>query len=60
MSQHDGVIEDIAGSERKMIVTPKTSDSEYTRYMLDDPQQPHKIEVFVLEDYLKEKLGLVF
>ena len=60
MLQHDGVIEDIAGSERKMIVTPQASETGYTRYMLDDPQQPHKIEVFVLETYLKEKLGLVF
>ena len=58
--QHDQDIEDIAGSRRKMVITPQSSPDEVTRYMLDDPQQPHKIEVFVLETYLKEKLGLVF
>ena len=58
--QHDQDIEDIAGSKRKMVITPQSSTDEVTRYMLDDPQQPHKIEVFVLETYLKEKLGLVF
>ena len=57
---HGEVIEDISSSERKMIVTPRTSDTEYTRYMLDDPQKQHKIEVFVLETYLKEKLGIEF
>ena len=58
--QHDGEIEDIAGSRRKMIITPPVSSDQYTRYMLDDPQQSHKIEVFVLETYLKERLGIVF
>ena len=57
---HGEVIEDISSSQRKMIVTPRTSDTEYTRYMLDDPQEQHKIEVFVLETYLKEKLGIEF
>ncbi len=58
--QHDQDIEDIAGSKRKMVITPPTSPNQYTRYMLDDTQQPHKIEVFVLETYLKEKLGIEF
>ena len=58
--QHDEVIEDIAGSSRKMVITPPTALDQHTRYMLDDAQQPHKIEVFVLETYLKEKLGIMF
>lgn len=58
--QHDEEIEDIASSMRKMVVTPPTSPDQWTRYMLDDPQSPHKIEVFVLETYLKERLGIVF
>ena len=58
--QHDEEIEDIASSKRKMIVTPQTSPDQWTRYMLDDPQATHKIEVFVLETYLKERLGIVF
>ena len=58
--QHDEEIEDVAGSKRKMVITPTTSPDQCPRYMLDDPQQPHKIEVFVLETYLKEKLKIVF
>ena len=59
--QHDEEIEDIASSMRKMVVTPPpTSSDQWTRYMLDDPQSQHKIEVFVLETFLKEKLGIVF
>ena len=58
--QHDQEIVDIASSKRKMVVTPSTSPDQWTRYMLDDLQSPHKIEVFVLETYLKERLGIVF
>jgi hypothetical protein len=57
---HDEDVEDISGTKRKMIVTPRSKQSDYTRYMLDDPREPHKVEVFVLADYLKEKLGLSF
>ena len=58
--QHDEVIEDIASIKRKMIITPPSLPEQHTRYMLDDPQEPHKIEVFVLETYLKEKLDIAF
>ena len=58
--QHDEEIEDVAGASRKMVITPSTSPSQHTRYMLDDSHQSHKIEIFVLESYLKEKLGITF
>ena len=58
--QHEEEIEDIAGSKRKLVITPPTAPDQCTRYMLDDPKQPHKIEVFVLETYLKERLGIKF
>ena len=58
--KHEEEIEDVAGSKRKMVIAPPTIPGQCTRYMLDDPQQPHKIEVFVLETYLKEKLGIAF
>lgn len=57
---HDEEVEDISGTKRKMIVTPKAKDSDYTRYMLDDPREPHKVEVFVLKEYLEERLGVSF
>jgi hypothetical protein len=43
-----------------MVIAPRANDSDYTRFMLDDMREPHKIEVFVLEEYLKEKLGITF
>jgi hypothetical protein len=35
-------------------------ENDYTRHFLDHPRKAHKIEVFVLKDYLREKLGLEF
>ena len=58
--QHDEEVEDVLKIKRKMVITPQSSSDQHTRYMLDDPQETHKIEVFVLETYLKEKLGIVF
>lgn len=58
--KHDDVLKDINGEERKMqIVSPKSS-GDHTRYFLDDPRKAHKIEVFCLKTYLKEKLGINF
>ena len=57
---HGEQIEDVAGTERTMVITPPTDPSQYTMYMLDDSRSTHKIEVFVLDTYLKEKLGITF
>ena len=58
--KHNDVIKDLRGEERRMHIAPKSKDNGYTRYLLDNPSKLHKIEVFVLKDYLKEKLGLEF
>lgn len=58
-----GTIIDISGKERTMKVISPTGQNEqenYTKYLLDDPASTKKIEVFVLKDYLKEKLGIEF
>ena len=58
--KHDEILKDINDEERKMhIVAPDDSD-EYTRYFLDNPKKAHKIEVFVLKTYLKERLKIDF
>lgn len=58
-----GTITDVAGKERTMKIIsasdPNNSD-KYTKYFLDDPASPQRIEVFVLKDYLKEKLEIEF
>jgi hypothetical protein len=59
--QHEQTVEDIAGVKRKMIIVPRANgNGTYTQYMLDDPREPHKIQVFVLEDFLRERLGIIF
>ncbi|MDN3956160.1 ATP-binding protein [Sporolactobacillus laevolacticus] len=58
--KHGDIIEDINKEKRKMIISAPTKQGEYTKYFLDDPRNPHKIEVFVLKHYLKEKLNIEF
>jgi len=58
-----GAISDVRGKERTMKIMPASdanNSDEYTKYFLDDPASPQRIEVFVLKDYLKEKLGIDF
>jgi hypothetical protein len=58
--KHEEICQDINKEKRKMIIVPPSNENDYTRYFLDDPRSPHKIEVYVLKDYLKEKLNIDF
>ena len=58
--KHDDTVDDINGEERKMEIVAPEKDHNYTTYFLTHPKKAHRIEVFVLRDYLKEKLGLEF
>lgn len=58
--KHDDILKDINQEERKMQIVAPSSGDDYTRYFLDNPKKAHKIEVFCLKSYLKEKLGLSF
>lgn len=58
--KHNDILKDINGEERKMQIIPPEKDGDYTKYFLDRPSGAHKIEVFVLKDYLKQKLGIEF
>lgn len=58
--KHDEILKDINSEERKMQIIPPDSEDDYTRYFLDNPKKAHKIEVFCLSSYLKEKLDLSF
>lgn len=53
-------VTDIKNNRRELRITPATSQSEHTHYMLVSPRERHNIEVFVLKDYLRENLGLEF
>lgn len=58
--KHDEVLKDINKEERKMQIISPDKDGDYTRYFLDNPKKAHKIEVFCLKYYLKEKLSIEF
>lgn len=58
--KHDDVLSDINNEERKMQIVSPENDADHTRYFLDNPKKAHKIEVFCLKIYLKEKLNIDF
>ena len=58
--KHDESLKDINDEERKMQILSPSDESDYTRYFLDNPRKAHKIEVFVLKQYIKERLGIEF
>lgn len=58
--KHDDVLKDINSEERKMQIVSPEKEGDYTHYFLDNPNKAHKIEVFCLKAYLKEKLGIEF
>ncbi len=54
------VISDINREERRLSIVPPAGENDRTRYFLDNPRKAHRIEVFVLRDYLPQKLGVTF
>jgi len=58
--KHDDSLTDINREERKLVICQPQHRGDYTRYYLDNPRAAHKIEVFVLKDYLMQKLGIEF
>lgn len=58
---NDGAeVTDLQNKKRQLRVTSPSAAGEHTVYMLVDPAAHHNIEVFVLKEYLEERLGLVF
>jgi hypothetical protein len=58
--KHDEIIKDINNEERRFQIIQPENDKGYTKYFLDNPRSIHKIEVFVLKDYIKQKLKIDF
>lgn len=53
-------VNDLKREERVLKITPPTGERDYTTYMLTSSTKQQNIEVFVLKQYLKEKLNLDF
>jgi hypothetical protein len=61
--QQDDEVQDITQMKRTLKIQPPQNPKDtgsYTRFFLDDPYSPNKIEVVVLKLYLKERLQLEF
>lgn len=58
--KHGQIVKDINGDERKLAVVAPKDEGDYTRYFLENPRKAHRIEVFVLKDYLPQKLSIHF
>jgi hypothetical protein len=59
---NDEEVHDLSGAKRKLKITALKKDEtdSYTKYMLVADDEAVNIEVFVLRDFLKERLGLEF
>lgn len=61
--QQDDEVQDIAQTKRVMKIQGPKNPNEpgaHTKFFLDDPHSPNKIEVIVLKFFLKERLHLEF
>jgi hypothetical protein len=54
------IVKDINNDERKLAAVSPADAEDYARYFLDHPREAHRIEVFVLKDYLPQKLKIDF
>ena len=60
LTKHGDEVSDIAGIKRTLQIIPPEKANDRTRYYLDDRRNNHKIEIFVLKQYLEETLGIIF
>lgn len=59
--KHDEFVDCLGGTEQRQLkIVPPEHNNDYTRYYLDNPRKAHRIEVFVLKDYLCQKLDIEF
>ncbi len=56
----DEEVEDVAKKKRTLIIVQPEDENDYTHYFLDARRDGRKIEVFVLKNYLEEKLKIRF
>lgn len=56
----DEVVRDVGKRERRLTIVVADREGERTQYFLDDERSAHRIEVYVLKDFLRETLGVEF
>lgn len=58
--RHDDEVEDVGGTKRRLRIYAGTPKDPQTKYYLEADRAGHKIELFVLEEYLREVLKIEF
>jgi hypothetical protein len=58
--KHGDIVTDVNREERKLAIAAAQDAGDYTHYFLNNPRKAHRVEVFVLTDYLPQKLGITF
>jgi len=58
--KHGDIVKDINREERQLAIVEPKDANDYTRYFLDNRRKAHRIEIFVLKDYLPQKLKVAF
>ena len=58
--KHDQEIVDVLGETRIVQIIPPEDGAVETKWFLDNPKKPVKIQIYVLKQFLKERLGLEF
>jgi hypothetical protein len=58
--KHNDCVKDISGEERILQIIQPLSEKDYTKYFLDNPRSAHKIQVYVLKDYLRQRFDIEF
>jgi len=53
-------IEDLSGNRRILKIENPDNEKDFTRYFLDDRKSERRITIYVLKDYLKQKLAIEF
>ncbi|MGV3598117.1 MAG: hypothetical protein ACO1PI_09630, partial [Bacteroidota bacterium] len=53
-------VTDLQGKNRTFKIIPQSTENDHTLYFLDSERSERKIKVYVLKDYLKEKLNIDF
>lgn len=58
--KHQDSIKDFNNDERQLVITQPQKKGDHTKYFLDNPNKANKIQVYVLKDYLRQKINIQF
>lgn len=58
--KHDEEVTDLNKESRRMAIIQPGEDVQYTTYWLENSRKQHRIQIYVLKDFLKQKLNIDF